>query len=122
MVLVIGAGMLLEAPAAPVAAGALPGTWGADGFLLAVGAGLFAFGGWHMVTYTAGETLEADRTIPRALVIGITSRRSLRYGPTGAEHVGAGHPHGDRVHPRGGRYVRPPDRRPARWPTSSARS
>ncbi|HEX6163673.1 MAG TPA: amino acid permease [Vicinamibacterales bacterium] len=40
-------------------------------FLLAVGAGLFAFGGWHMVTYTAEETIDPTRTIPRSLVIGI---------------------------------------------------
>jgi basic amino acid/polyamine antiporter, APA family len=40
-------------------------------FLRAVGAGLFAFGGWHMVTYTAGETVDAQRTIPRALMLGI---------------------------------------------------
>jgi basic amino acid/polyamine antiporter, APA family len=40
-------------------------------FLLAVAAGLFAYGGWHMVTYTAGETREAQRTIPRSLWIGI---------------------------------------------------
>jgi len=33
-------------------------------------AGLFAYGGWHMVTYTAGETRDASRTIPRALLIG----------------------------------------------------
>lgn len=40
-------------------------------FLLAVVAGLFAFGGWHVVTYTAEETVDPERTIPRALVIGI---------------------------------------------------
>jgi APA family basic amino acid/polyamine antiporter len=38
--------------------------------VLALSAGLFAFGGWHMVTYAAGETREASRTIPRALLIG----------------------------------------------------
>ncbi|HXV87105.1 MAG TPA: amino acid permease, partial [Gemmatimonadales bacterium] len=38
--------------------------------LLALVAGLFAFGGWHMVTYTAEETVDAERTIPRALLIG----------------------------------------------------
>ncbi len=38
---------------------------------LALVAGLFAFGGWHMVTYAAGETLRPERTIPRALVIGV---------------------------------------------------
>ena len=31
-------------------------------------AGLFAFGGWHMVTYAAEETVDPARTIPRALV------------------------------------------------------
>ncbi len=40
-------------------------------FLLALIAGLFAFGGWHVVTYTAEETVQPERTIPRALVIGI---------------------------------------------------
>ena len=39
-------------------------------FGLAVAAGLFAFGGWHMVTYSAGETQEPQRTIPRALLAG----------------------------------------------------
>ncbi len=39
-------------------------------FALAVGAGLFAFGGWHMVTYSAGETRTPEKTIPRALLIG----------------------------------------------------
>jgi APA family basic amino acid/polyamine antiporter len=40
-------------------------------FLLAVVAGLFAFGGWHVVTYTAEETVQPEKTIPRALAIGI---------------------------------------------------
>ncbi len=39
-------------------------------FLLALAAGLFAYGGWHMVTYSAGETREPRRTLPRALVAG----------------------------------------------------
>ena len=38
---------------------------------LAVVAGLFAFGGWHMVTYAAEETRDPEKTIPRALVIGV---------------------------------------------------
>jgi basic amino acid/polyamine antiporter, APA family len=56
-------------PAAPVAAAT--GGVGARGFLLAIAAGLFAYGGWHMVTYAAGETTDAARTIPRALVAGV---------------------------------------------------
>jgi APA family basic amino acid/polyamine antiporter len=43
----------------------------AGGFALALVAGLFAFGGWHMVTYAAEETREPERTIPRALVVGV---------------------------------------------------
>src|SRR3954454_14835439 len=39
-------------------------------FLRALVAGLFAFGGWHMVTYAAEETRDAERTIPRALMLG----------------------------------------------------
>ena len=40
-------------------------------FLLAMVAGLFAYGGWHMVTYTAGETVVPTRTIPLALLAGV---------------------------------------------------
>jgi APA family basic amino acid/polyamine antiporter len=40
------------------------------GFLLATAAGLFAYGGWHMVTYSSEETIAPERTIPRALLIG----------------------------------------------------
>jgi basic amino acid/polyamine antiporter, APA family len=40
-------------------------------FVLAMVAGLFAYGGWHMVTYTAGETTMPARTIPFALVTGV---------------------------------------------------
>ena len=43
-------------------------TYGA--FVEAMIAGLFAYGGWHMVTYAAEETHDAARTIPRALLIG----------------------------------------------------
>lgn len=53
-------GEVLDAPAAV-----------ASDFLLALVAGLFAFGGWHMVTYNAEETIDPQRTIPRALVLGV---------------------------------------------------
>ena len=41
-----------------------------NSFFLAVAAGLFAFGGWHMVTYSSDETINPRQTIPRALMIG----------------------------------------------------
>ncbi|MGH7751215.1 MAG: amino acid permease, partial [Gemmatimonadales bacterium] len=44
---------------------------GLAGFAGAVAAGLFAFGGWHMVTYTAEETRDPHKTLPRALLIGV---------------------------------------------------
>jgi APA family basic amino acid/polyamine antiporter len=40
-------------------------------FILAMVAGLFAYGGWHMVTYTAGETTMPAKTVPMALVVGV---------------------------------------------------
>ena len=40
-------------------------------FVEAISAGLFAFGGWHMVAYSAGETRRPEKTIPRALLIGV---------------------------------------------------
>ena len=46
------------------------GSW--SDFALAVSAALFAFGGWHMVSYNAEETIEPQKTIPRALVWGVT--------------------------------------------------
>ena len=62
--------------AAPVAgaagpAGAPPGGGFLREFLLAMVAGLFAYGGWHMVTYTAGETRMPATVIPAALVAGV---------------------------------------------------
>ena len=50
---------------------------GAGPFVLGVAAGLFAFGGWHMATYAAGETVDAGRTIPRAFLLGPRSSRSV---------------------------------------------
>lgn len=46
------------------------GATSASGYLLAIGAGLFAYGGWHMVTYAAGETRDPGKTLPRALMTG----------------------------------------------------
>jgi APA family basic amino acid/polyamine antiporter len=53
-------------PHLPAAAGSIE----PRGFLRALVAGLFAFGGWHMVTYAAEETRAPERTIPRALMLG----------------------------------------------------
>jgi basic amino acid/polyamine antiporter, APA family len=55
----------------PAAAIAANGPHGIREFLLGISAGLFAFGGWHQVTYAAGETHRAEKTIPRALAIGM---------------------------------------------------
>jgi len=41
-----------------------------NSFFLALVAGLFAFGGWHMVTYNSEETINPRKTIPRALMMG----------------------------------------------------
>jgi APA family basic amino acid/polyamine antiporter len=77
ILLMIIVGFALGAPTAavpeiPLAApeGFLGGASLQD-FLIALVAGLFAFGGWHMVTYSAEETAEARRTIPRALTVGV---------------------------------------------------
>lgn len=56
------------------AAAALPS---ARAFVLALIAGLFAFGGWHMVSYAAEETIDPTRTIPRALVAGTLTVTAL---------------------------------------------
>src|SRR5207237_8734267 len=62
LALLFGSGVLH----APAAGGSLHPA----GFFRALVAGLFAFGGWHMVTYAAEETRDPERTIPRALMLG----------------------------------------------------
>ena len=62
----LGSGFQPTSPAAAAGIGELS----LGSFLAAVSAGLFAFGGWHMVTYNAGETVDPRRTIPRALLVG----------------------------------------------------
>ena len=71
LIIVVGfaLGGSVQAPASPHPETPQPGA-SLGGFLAAVGAGLFAYGGWHMVTYNAEETLEPQRTIPLALVFG----------------------------------------------------
>ncbi len=64
---IIAIGLTAQPAPGPTAAAALPP---ARDFALALVAGLFAFGGWHMVTYAAGETVRPERTIPRALLVG----------------------------------------------------
>ena len=64
------AGFLFAAPVAQPPAPAAPGA-GFSPFVLAMVAGLFAYGGWHMVTYTAGETTMPAKTVPVALVVGV---------------------------------------------------
>jgi basic amino acid/polyamine antiporter, APA family len=64
----IVAGIMLAPGGAPSAAAAEAA--GARDVMLALVAGLFAFGGWHMVTYTAEETVDPERTIPRSLILG----------------------------------------------------
>src|SRR6185437_8232910 len=60
-----------HSPVAPPAAAAAPPVpkLGVSTFSLGIVAGLFAFGGWHMVTYAAEEITDPERTIPRALVV-----------------------------------------------------
>ena len=58
------------APSSPPPAATPAAQSGLRDFALALTAGLFSYGGWHMVTYTAGETRDAQRTIPRALLFG----------------------------------------------------
>ena len=74
-IVVVGFALMATGSLSPVvgsdpARGAMSGARVSD-FLLAMVAGLFAYGGWHMVTYTAGETVMPARVIPAALIIGV---------------------------------------------------
>lgn len=69
--LIVAVGFVLggKAPAHFVGP-AVPAALSISGILAGLGAGLFAFGGWHMVTYSSEETVEPRKTIPRALALG----------------------------------------------------
>ena len=78
ILLLLGMVVFLASPAHSSAAPGVPlGPAPFREFVLAVSAALFAFGGWHMVTYTAGETRDPVRTIPRALLIGTLTVTAL---------------------------------------------
>jgi basic amino acid/polyamine antiporter, APA family len=68
-VLVTG-GLVIAAPAASTSTAAVS-AGGLTPFVFAMVAGLFAYGGWHMVTYTAGETTMPATSIPFALIGGV---------------------------------------------------
>jgi basic amino acid/polyamine antiporter, APA family len=75
LVLVVWVGKPSHAASPPATSAATspvvsaPSGWSLE-MVLAVGAGLFAYGGWHQVTYTAEETRDPERTIPLALLFG----------------------------------------------------
>ena len=53
---------------------ALPDTAGGlmSAMLVALIGVLWSFGGWHHASYLAGETKNAQRTVPRAMILGVT--------------------------------------------------
>jgi basic amino acid/polyamine antiporter, APA family len=75
IVLMVAMGFALGGMDAPdplvSASTGLLGGGGASGLFSGLAAGLFAFGGWHMVTYNAEETVDPRSTIPRALFWGV---------------------------------------------------
>src|SRR3954451_15900851 len=73
IVILVAAGLLIggHAPISPAAASAAGSAVGIREFLLAMVAGLFAYGGWHMVTCTARETRMPATVIPAALLVGV---------------------------------------------------
>lgn len=75
IVLMVALGFALgggDGPGPDATAGTgLLGGGGVSGLFGGLAAGLFAFGGWHMVTYNAEETVDPRTTIPRALFWGV---------------------------------------------------
>jgi len=73
IVFIILAGFLLGSrlPEHFAAGTGTAGPVSARNFFEALMAGLFAFGGWHMVTYTSEESIDPRSNIPKALVAGV---------------------------------------------------
>jgi APA family basic amino acid/polyamine antiporter len=70
LIVVIGFAIGSSLPEHFVVDEAIAQTFTISDFLTALVAGLFAFGGWHMVTYSSEETVNPRRTIPMALLLG----------------------------------------------------
>jgi APA family basic amino acid/polyamine antiporter len=68
--IVLGFALGSHSPARPMPADSFAASLNLREFALALVAGLFAYGGWHIVTYNAEETIDPRRTIPRALMLG----------------------------------------------------
>ena len=68
-VLVVGGLLLGGASQAPAVTSSSQAS--ISDLLLAMVAGLFAYGGWHIVTYVSGETVMPARTVPTALLVGV---------------------------------------------------
>jgi APA family basic amino acid/polyamine antiporter len=64
----IGAGIFLAAPPAPVSALAPPVVSGFGAALVPI---LFTYGGWQQTNFIAEEIIEPEKNLPRALVIGV---------------------------------------------------
>jgi APA family basic amino acid/polyamine antiporter len=75
-VLIIG-GLLAASNGPAMPAGDALRPHGAPGMLLAVGIALvpvlFAYGGWQQTNFIAEELLDAERNLPRALMLGVTA-------------------------------------------------
>ncbi|AHG89012.1 amino acid permease-associated region [Gemmatirosa kalamazoonensis] len=82
VVLIVAVGFIAHPRAAP--ANAPDGSATPSAFVAALVAGLFAYGGWHMVSYAAEETVDAARTIPRALLVGTVAVTALYVGVNAA--------------------------------------
>jgi APA family basic amino acid/polyamine antiporter len=77
-IVLLGFGLGGRVSAHFVGSGSRPGSITLVDFLAGLAAGLFAFGGWHMVTYSSEETVAPRTTIPRALALG-TAIVTLSY-------------------------------------------
>jgi basic amino acid/polyamine antiporter, APA family len=73
LALLVGVGLIWAAPPLPVAPAAA--TTGGNA-IVAFGAALvpvlFTYGGWQQTNFIAEEIIEPERTLPRALVLGVT--------------------------------------------------
>lgn len=70
ILILVGAGWLIAAPAVPAAAPPAEGGVG-TAFLAALVPVLFAYGGWQTSSFISGELRRPERDLPRGLLIGV---------------------------------------------------
>ena len=81
-VIVVGLALAPAISSQPAAEAAAPAATGSSHFGAALVPVLFTYGGWQQTNFIAEEIVAPERTLPRALVLGVHRRGACTCSPT----------------------------------------